>query len=132
MTMADSSAAEDIITLVTSNDPPVELRVERTKLLDSSFSDMFSLPTTGDGDVRVNVAETAGELETWLDFLRSGKVETSDPGGQCEPIDIIGFDVVRIAKLVDKYGCTSSRLLLIDELWHVTLDSHCLRQQLTS
>ncbi|KAG0662400.1 hypothetical protein C6P46_003346 [Rhodotorula mucilaginosa] len=103
--MADSSAAEDIITLVTSNDPPVELRVERTKLLDSSvFNDMFSLPTTGDGAVRVNVAETAGELETWLDFLRSGKVETSDPAGQCEPSDIIGFDVVRIAKLVDKHA----------------------------
>ena len=134
--MANSSAAEDdIITLVTSNDPPVELRVERTELLDSSvFSDMFSLPKTGDSNARINVAETAGELDTWLRFLRSGKVDTPDldEDWQFDPGDMIGLEIVMIAKLVDKYACTSSRPLLIDELWHVTLDSRSSGQTNTS
>ena len=122
MIMADSSAAEDdIITLVTSNDPPFELPVERELLRDSRvFSDMFSLPTTSDGDARLNVAETAYELGLWIDFLRSGQVETPDPDAWDHDTDQeVGQDVVRIAKLVDKYVCTSSRHLFVNELWHV-------------
>ena len=71
-----ASNADDLLTLVTSDDPPIEISVEREKLLDSRvFSDMLSLPKTGDCKARVDVAETAGELEAWLKFLRSGKVE---------------------------------------------------------
>lgn len=110
-----ASAEDDIITLVTSDDPPVELRVERIHLSDSSdFSDMFSLPKTGDSNARVNVAETEWELGPWLKFLRSGKLEAHDPDETWffDPGENIGSDAVRIAKLVDKYACTSSRLLL--------------------
>lgn len=68
------------------------------------------------------VAETAAELETWLKFLRSGKVEEPDPDEewQFDPGDVIGLDIRTIAKLVDKYACTSNRLLLIAELWYIT------------
>ncbi|KAG0662401.1 hypothetical protein C6P46_003347 [Rhodotorula mucilaginosa] len=102
-TMTASDAEDDIITLVTSNDPPFELPVERELLRDSRvFSDMFSLPTTSDGDARLNVAETAYELGLWIDFLRSGQVETPDPDAWDHDTDQeVGQDVVRIAKLVD-------------------------------
>ncbi|TKA54122.1 hypothetical protein B0A53_03499 [Rhodotorula sp. CCFEE 5036] len=76
-------AEDDTITLVTTDDPPVELAVERDKLLDSSvFSDMLSLPKTGDCKARVDVAETAADLEAWIEFLRSGKVEMPDNAGE--------------------------------------------------
>lgn len=59
--------AEDdhtVITLVSSDDPAFELFVEREKLLDSRvFSDMLSLSCTGDSKARVDVEETAAELE---------------------------------------------------------------------
>jgi hypothetical protein len=113
-------AEDDTITLVTTDDPPVELAVERDKLLDSSvFSDMLSLPKTGDCKARVDVAETAADLEAWIEFLRSGKVEMPDNAGE----ESLGRKAVTIAKLVDKYGCTISRHLLIAELWHVTFAS---------
>ncbi|KAG0662402.1 hypothetical protein C6P46_003348 [Rhodotorula mucilaginosa] len=94
-------AEDDTITLVTTDDPPVELAVERDKLLDSSvFSDMLSLPKTGDCKARVDVAETAADLEAWIEFLRSGKVEMPDNAGE----ESLGRKAVTIAKLVDKYG----------------------------
>ncbi|GAA5955689.1 hypothetical protein JCM8115_006824 [Rhodotorula mucilaginosa] len=114
-----ASTADDMITLVTSDDPPVELAVERTKLLDSRvFSDMLSLPSTGNNNARVDVAETAAELEAWIEFLNSGKFETPSNMSDDEAM-ALGGKAVAIAKLVDKYGCASSRLLLIAELWHV-------------
>lgn len=112
-------AEDDTITLVTSDDPPVELAVERGKLLDSRvFSDMFSLPRTGDSKARVDVAETATELTAWVEFLNIGKLETPQKISDDEEV-VLGRKAVAIAKLVDKYACTSSRHLLIAELWQV-------------
>ena len=80
---------------------------------------MLSLPKTGDCKARVDVAETAEELEAWIGFLNSGKLE-SPLGNGAGREEALGRKAVAIAKLVDKYGCTISRHLLIAELWHVT------------
>lgn len=116
-----------VITLVTSDDPPVELTVVREELLDSRvFSDMLSLPMSScNSKARVNVEETVAELEAWIEFLRSGKVETFDgETWDWETDEIVGRRVVAIAKLADKYQCTSGRLVLIDELWQVASNSY--------
>lgn len=112
-----ASTTDDMITLVTSDLPPIELAVERDKLLDSSvFSDMLSLPSTGDRKARVDVAETAAELDAWIKFLKNGKLET--PRKKSDDVGMFqGRKAITIAKLVDKYACTSSRFILIDELW---------------
>lgn len=124
----EDGSDDTVITLVTSDDPPVELTVERTQLVDSCvYSDMFSLPIASDSKARVDVEERAAELEAGINFLRSGKVETLDrETWDWETDETVGRKVVAIAKLVDKYQCTSSQLVLVDELWRVCYPSLAL------
>ncbi|GAA5868818.1 hypothetical protein JCM3774_003907 [Rhodotorula dairenensis] len=106
--------ADDTITLVTSDEPPVELTIEREKLLDSRVtSDMLSLPGTNGSRPRVDVAETAADLEAWIQFMRSGKLEpvaNDDPQGAGS-----GKKALAVAKLIDKYACSHRRSDLIAE-----------------
>ncbi|GAA5848821.1 hypothetical protein JCM9279_002955 [Rhodotorula babjevae] len=64
---------DDLITLRTSDDPPIELKAARSVLVAGSkvFSDMLSLPqsTTTSKDGAIDVAETESELSPFLRLL---------------------------------------------------------------
>ncbi|GAA5986403.1 hypothetical protein JCM10908_003740 [Rhodotorula pacifica] len=108
---------DDLITLVTSDDPPVELTIEREKLLDSRvFSDMLSLPSTSSAHRRVEVAERSRDLLFWVEWLKNGAVDYYAEGGDESNI---WPTVLSVAKLIDKYDCTVAKYQLIAEMWRL-------------
>jgi hypothetical protein len=93
----------NLITLTTSDIPPISLTIRRSSLVANStvFDDLLSLPTsTKDGSAKgpIAVTETEKELEQFLDVV-GGKEDVE--------LDEIGWE--SLARLGDKYDSSAVR-----------------------
>ncbi|GAA5936048.1 hypothetical protein JCM3775_003566 [Rhodotorula graminis] len=106
---------DDLITLRTSDDPPVELKAARSVLVAGSkvFSDMLSLPqrTTTSEDGAIDVAETDSELSPFLRLLNL----SHDEGNPLEELKVDDWPVV--ARLADKYDSATVKGLALGMYW---------------
>lgn len=107
---------DDLITLRTSDDPPVELKAARSVLVAGSkvFSNMLSLPqsTTTTQDGAIDVAETQSELSPFLRLLNI----THDEGKPLKELQVDDWPVV--ARLADKYDSAAVQGLALGMYWY--------------
>jgi hypothetical protein len=93
----------DLITLTTSDTPPISLTIRRSSLVANStvFDDLLSLPTSseyGSAEASLAVTETEKELKPFLNVI----------GGEEDiQLDEIGWE--SLAKLGDKYDSSAVR-----------------------
>ncbi|GAA5893842.1 hypothetical protein JCM8208_001258 [Rhodotorula glutinis] len=106
---------DDLVTLRTSDDPPVELKSARSVLVAGSkvFSDMLSLPqgsATGK-EGAIDVAETQSELSPFLRLLNLSHYE----GNPLEELKVDDWPV--LARLADKYDSATVKALALGTYW---------------
>ncbi|GAA5848823.1 hypothetical protein JCM9279_002956 [Rhodotorula babjevae] len=106
---------ESTVTLRTSDDPPVEIRVPRTVLAVNSkmFSDMLSIPqsTLDDHHDGVDLAEKHDELVPFLRLLNVSH-EVGNPLDDLKPYEWPG-----VARLADKYDLAAVRGFAMAAYW---------------
>ncbi|GAA5892706.1 hypothetical protein JCM6882_000560 [Rhodosporidiobolus microsporus] len=108
----------DSITLVTADDPPVQLSIPRAALITNSavFHDLLSLPTASSttGANPLEVAEAEEELKPFLSVL-CGKGAT-----ELRDLEQSGWEV--LATLADKYDSETARVVVREKAMSLLLD----------
>ncbi|GAA5935986.1 hypothetical protein JCM3775_003550 [Rhodotorula graminis] len=107
---------DDLITLCTSDNPPVELKASRAVLAANSkvFADMLASPqgpVAASQGPPVDLAETQAELEPFLRLLNLAH----DGGDPLKDLDDKHWPVV--AKLADKYDSAPVRTIATGKCW---------------
>ncbi|GAA5986753.1 hypothetical protein JCM5350_000524 [Sporobolomyces pararoseus] len=109
------SSTGDTITLSTSDDPPVLIKVPRSALVANSkvFADMLSLPVKSDNqDESIPISENESEIKVFLSMLESNESQENLAA-------LTEAQWRMIAKLSDKYDSWSVRKAVEAKAWQV-------------
>lgn len=108
------SSTAETITLSTSDDPPIPIKVSRAALVTHSkvFADMLSVPLKSDNvDNSIPVTESEKDLQLLL------KVLEGEDGRDAITKSFSSADWRTLAKLGDKYQCWCIEKLVEAKAW---------------